>query len=230
MISGFLCDTGIMSPQVYSFQNQKGGSGKSTAAINFAGEMALRGKRVLFIDTDPQGTALDWAAARTAADLSSLFSVVGYPRVGLHKEIHHLSQGYDIVVIDNPARATDIPRSNILAADTVVIPVQPSPADIWATNEVLKLLEDASAFKETIISAFLVSRRIVGTSLGKSVRESLEGRGPTLLDATIGQRIVYAESFITGQVVKEIEPDSVAAEEISGMADELTKLGALVHG
>ncbi|RIU05673.1 ParA family protein, partial [Mycobacteroides abscessus] len=48
-----------MSPQVYSFQNQKGGSGKSTAAINFAGEMALRGKRVLFIDTDPQGTALD---------------------------------------------------------------------------------------------------------------------------------------------------------------------------
>ncbi|MBN7329467.1 AAA family ATPase [Mycobacteroides abscessus subsp. abscessus] len=216
-----------MPPTVFNFQNQKGGPGKTTGAINFAGEMALRGKRVLFIDTDPQGTALDWAAARTAAGLPALFSVIGYPRVGLHKEIHHLSQGYDIVVIDNPARATDIPRSNILAADVVVIPVQPSPADIWATNEVLKLLEEASAFKENIISAFLVSRRIVGTSLGRTVRESLEGRGPMLLDATIGQRVVYAESFITGQVVKEIEPDSVAAEEISTMTDELAKLGDL---
>lgn len=217
-------------PRVYSFQNQKGGSGKSTASINFAGELALRGQRVLFIDTDPQGTALDWSAARTAAGLSPLFSVVGYPRVGLHKEIQNLGQGYDTVIIDNPARATDIPRSNILASDAVVIPVQPSPADIWATNEVLNLLEEASVFKENIISAFLVSRRIVGTSLGKSVRESLEGRGPTLLNTTIGQRIVYAESFITGQVVKELEPNSVAAEEISGLADEIGKLGVLVHG
>lgn len=225
-----VCNTDAMPPRVYSFQNQKGGSGKSTASINFAGELALRGRRVLFIDTDPQGTALDWSAARTAAGLSPLFSVVGYPRVGLHKEIQNLGQGYDVIVIDNPARATDIPRSNILAADAVVIPVQPSPADIWATNEVLNLLEEASVFKENIISAFLVSRRIVGTSLGKSVRESLEGRGPTLLNTTIGQRIVYAESFITGQVVKELEPDSVAAEEISGLADEIEKLGVLVHG
>lgn len=217
-------------PQVYSFQNQKGGSGKSTAAINFAGERALRGERVLLIDTDPQGTALDWAAARSAADLPSLFSVVGYPRVGLHKEIHHLSQGYDTVVIDNPARATDIPRSNILAADIVVIPVQPSPADIWATNEVLKLLEEASGFKENIISAFLVSRRIVGTALGRSVRESLQGRGPILLESTIGQRVVYAESFITGQVVQEIAPGSVAAEEVASMSRELSGLGVLTHG
>ena len=83
---------------------------------------------------------------------------------------------------------------------------------------------------KNIISVFLVSRRIVGTALGRSVRESLEGRGPTLLESTIGQRVVYAESFITGQVVQEIAPGSVAAEEVASMGRELTGLGVLIHG
>ncbi len=213
-----------VSVTVFDFVNQKGGVGKSTSAVNFAGQLALDGNRVLFVDTDPQGTALDWSAARVTAEHPTLFTVVGYPRVGLHKELLEMSRGYDHVVIDNPARATDIPRSNLLAADVVVIPVQPSPADIWATAEVLKLLDEASVFKEDLISVFLVSRRIVGTQLGKSVRAALAGSTPKVLDATIGQRIVYAESFLEGQTVTEVDPASAAAEEIRDLTRELVNL------
>lgn len=95
---------------------------------------------MLLIDADPQGSALDWAAARQA---TPLFSVVGFPRPTIHKEIAQIGHGYDHIIIDGPPRVTDLARSAIMASDIVVIPVQPSTYDIWAAEEVVKLIEEA---------------------------------------------------------------------------------------
>jgi len=120
--------------------NQKGGVGKTTLSVNLAASLARTGANVLLIDADPQGSALDWAAARND---EPLFSVVGFPRPTLHKDITKLGQGYDHIIIDGPPRVTDLARSAIMASDVVLIPVQPSPYDIWAADEVVKLIEES---------------------------------------------------------------------------------------
>jgi len=109
--------------------NQKGGVGKTTLAVHIADALARRKKKVLLVDADPQGSALDWAASRSS---DPLFPVAGLPRPSIHKELPALAQGYEHVLIDGPPRVYEVARSAIMASDVVLIPVQPSPYDVWA--------------------------------------------------------------------------------------------------
>ena len=171
--------------------NQKGGVGKTTLSIGIAAELARQGARVLLIDADPQGSSLDWAAAREGA---ALFSIVGLPRATIHKEIENLRQNYDHVVIDGPPRVTDLARSAIMASDIVVIPVQPSPYDIWAADDVVKLIAEAMVYKENLKSCFVINRKIVNTAIGRDVADVLGSYDLAVLNSTIAQRVIFAES------------------------------------
>ena len=82
---------------IISIQNQKGGVGKTTLAVHLSYAFALKGGRVLLIDADPQGSALDWAAAR---EEKPLFNVVGLSRPTIHRDIEELGKGYDHILID----------------------------------------------------------------------------------------------------------------------------------
>ncbi len=198
--------------------NQKGGVGKTTLSVNLAACLAGTGARVLLIDADPQGSSLDWAAARQG---EPLFSVVGFPRATIHKEIAQLGLGYDHIIIDGPPRVTDLARSAIMASDIVVIPVQPSPYDIWAAEEVVKLITEARVYKENIKSVFVVNRKITNTAIGRDVREALAAYPIHVLDASIAQRVVFAEAAAQGQAVFEIDPTGPAVAEMEAVAAEL---------
>jgi len=203
---------------IFGFLNQKGGVGKSTLSICLAASLARTGARVLLIDADPQGSALDWAAARQG---KPLFTVVGFPRPSIHKEIGQMGQGYDHIVIDGPPRVTDLARSAIMASDVVVIPVQPSPYDIWAAEEVVKLIDEARIYKENIKSVFLVNRKITNTAIGRDVREALAAYPVHVLDASVAQRVVFAEAAAQGQAIFEIDPSGLAVAEIEAVVAEL---------
>ena len=198
--------------------NQKGGVGKTTLSVNLAASLARTGARVLLIDADPQGSALDWAAAREG---EPLFSVVGLPRATVHKEIAQIGHGYDYIIIDGPPRVTDLARSAIMAADVVLIPVQPSPYDIWAADEVVKLVEEARVFKENIKSAFVVNRKISNTAIGRDVGEALATYPAPCLTAFVTQRVVFAEAAAQGKSVYEVDEKGPAAAEIEALAAEL---------
>jgi chromosome partitioning protein len=203
---------------IFGVLNQKGGVGKTTLSVNLAACLARTGARVLLIDADPQGSALDWAAARHGAPL---FSVVGFPRATIHKEITQIGQGYDHIIIDGPPRVTDLARSAIMASDIVVIPVQPSPYDIWAAEEVVKLITEARVYKENIKSVFVVNRKITNTAIGRDVRDALAAYPIHVLDASVAQRVVFAEAAAQGQAIFEIDPTGPAVAEMEAVTAEL---------
>ena len=206
---------------IVSLLNQKGGVGKTTLAVNLAGELARMGSRVLLIDADPQGSALDWAAAREG---EPLFPVIGLPRPTVHKEIGGFAGDYDHIVIDGAPRVTDLARSVIMASDMVVIPVQPSPYDIWSAEEVVGLVNEGAIYKEKLKSCFVINRKIVNTAIGRDVKEALGNYDLPILAGTVGQRVLFAEAVASGLTVSEVDPKSSAAAEVQAFAAELLEI------
>jgi chromosome partitioning protein len=180
--------------------NQKGGVGKTTLATHVAGERSKGGKSVVVIDADPQGSALDWAHKRNQSRLPRRFGV------------------------DGPPRVTALARSAILAADLVPVSVQPSPHDIWASSEIVALINETRIFKPWLKAAFVVNRRSVRMLIGRELRAGLEEvvaqPMPTLV-ATVSQRVVFAKAAAAGRLVGEIDDDTLAAREIACYADEV---------
>jgi chromosome partitioning protein len=199
--------------------NQKGGVGKTTIAVHLAAALALKKKRVLLIDADPQGSALDWDAARTT---ESTFTVIGKPKPSLYRDMKDLARDYDYVVIDGPPRIDDIARSAIMASDVVLIPVQPSPYDVWAAAEVVTLVKEAKIYKKRPKSVFAINRKIVNTAIGRDITEALARYEIPILKSTICQRVAFAETANSGLTVLETEPKGKAAKEIIALATEIS--------
>jgi chromosome partitioning protein len=206
---------------IISIQNQKGGVGKTTLAVHISHALALRDEPTLLLDADPQGSARDWAVAREG---QPPFSVVGLDRPTIHRDLPAIAKNYTHVVIDGPPRVTDLARSAIAAADLVLIPVQPSPYDVWAAQEVINLIQEASVFKEKLKSVFVINRKIANTAIGRDVTEALSGYGLPVLRSQICQRVSFAESAASGQTVLEIDPNGQAAQEIQALVNELLEV------
>lgn len=207
--------------RVVAVLNQKGGAGKTTMATHLARGLQMRGHRVLLVDSDPQGSARDWHAAGNG----ELVPVVGLDRPTLDRDIKAIAGGYDWIIVDGAPQAHELAVAALKAADVVLIPVQPSPYDVWATADLVDLIKQRQEITEgRPKAAFVVSRQIVGSRLAGDVREALEGYGLPIFENGTCQRVIYANSASTGSTVLDLEPAGPAAKEVQSLTTELEGL------
>lgn len=206
--------------QIIAVLNQKGGSGKTTIATNLAHALKLAEANVLLVDADPQGSARDW----NEANGGQLLPVVGLDRETLPVDLKAIMSGYDFVVIDGAPQVAKLAAAAVKTADVVIIPVQPSPYDIWAAAdlvEVIKARQDITEGKPA--AAFVISRAIKHTKLSGEVTEALNGYGFPILPHGTTQRVIYPTSAASGQTVFS-EPNNPAIAEIEAIAKDILEL------
>ena len=203
--------------KVVAVLNQKGGSGKTTIATHLARAFQLDGNDILLVDSDPQGSARDWAAVREDQPVP----VIGIDRPTIERDLKSVAQK-DLVVIDGAPQAAELAVSAIKAADFILIPVQPSPYDIWAAADLVELIKTRIEVTDgKLAAAFVVSRAIKGTKLGTEVTDALLGYGLPVLEARITQRVSFPTTAAEGTTVLDTEPTGDAAHEIRRLAKEV---------
>lgn len=204
---------------VIAVLNQKGGSGKTTIATHLATALMIAGHDVLLVDSDPQGSARDWAAVREDQPVP----VVGIDRPTIGRDLKNLARK-EFVVIDGAPQAADLAASAIKAADFVLIPAQPSPYDIWATADLVELVKQRIEITDgKMQAAFVVSRAIKGTRIGSEVTNALNGYELPVFESRVTQRVIYPTTAATGTTVFDQDPEGPAATEINALMNELKK-------
>lgn len=200
---------------VLTIAQQKGGSGKTTLAVNLATAFLAAGQRVALLDTDPQGSLGRWFLQRRerrgVADME--FSTASAWGVGYEAE--KLRKTNDIVLIDTPPKIDSDLRPALREADLILVPVASSHVDLWATDGVLDLA--ARVGKPSII---ILNRCKAGTRLAEEIATAAALLNPDVAAARLGQRIVFAETL--GQGLGAVETGrSPARTEVEALAAEL---------
>ena len=205
------------SIMIISLINQKGGVGKTTAAVNLASGLAEYGHRILVVDTDPQGSVVQWQSIADGAE----FEVLHLPSPQLSKELKTVGRRYDHIVVDSPPAIEDITRAAIEVSNLAIIPIAPSPLDIWSSKETIALVNTLGKKYRKLNAKILIYRKIPGTRLGKEARDAMQSYDLDILATEISQRIVFVEAMIAGLSVLKYAPKSIAADEIRSLCKEI---------
>ena len=202
---------------IVSLINQKGGVGKTTAAVNLASGLAEAGNRILVVDADPQGSVVQWLSIADGAE----FEVLHLPSPQLSKELKTVGRRYDHIVVDSPPAIEDITRAAIEVSNLAIIPIAPSPLDIWSSKETIALVNTLGKKYRKLNAKILIYRKIPGTRLGKEARDAMGSYDLDILATEISQRIVFVEAMIAGLSVLKYAPKSIAADEIRSLCKEI---------
>ena len=205
---------------VLGIASTKGGSGKTTLAINLARAIQLKGYDVQVIDTDPQRTAIQWGnlqpdgyqlPVRHVEDASTA--------VSLHSRLMLLEEEADVSVIDGSPKSDGTTEALVRASHAVLIPIQPTPADIWAARSVAEIVHRMGT-----PAGLVISRQIVGTNLANRLAGDLRDRDLPVFENRISQRVAYAETMMEGITVMDRPQSNKAREEVEGIAGEVIRL------
>lgn len=206
-----------MSHKVITIAQQKGGAGKTTLSAHIAVALSQRGLRVAVIDIDPQGSLTQWHKLREER-FGEGYTGMNFTQLSgwrLGSEISRLKRNHDVILIDSPPHTETESKTAIRSADLVIIPVQPSPTDLWATKATLDL-----AAHDSQPVMVVLNRVAANAKLAETIAKQL----PNLAKSRLGNRIAFASSIMEGRCVTETQPASPASAEVKALAQEIWNL------
>lgn len=208
-----------MAGKVITIAQQKGGAGKTTLAAHLAVAWASAGRSVVVLDIDPQASLSGWAAMRKerpdAPAAPDIRAITGW-RVAA--EVDKLKKDFDVVLIDSPPHAETEARVAVRVADLVVVPIQPSPMDLWATQATLDLAKQENS------TVLLVLNRVPPRSnLADTMGQAIGKLGAKVAKTQLGNRVALAAALLEGRGITEAAPSSVAGKEFAALAKEVLK-------
>jgi chromosome partitioning protein len=211
-----------MPAKIVTIAQQKGGAGKTTMAAQLAVAYARDGKRVGLIDIDPQGSLAMWYQVRQALVEAGGAGITFMQASGwrLSTELDRMKRDLDIILVDSPPHAETDVRIAVRAADLIMVPMQPSPMDLWATQPTLDM-----AKKEKSRALVVFNRTPAKGKLVDAVRKKIAQAELPVAATVLGNRVAFAASIMEGKGVVESNPRHTATKEIKALAQEIA--GAL---
>lgn len=202
---------------IISFVNQKGGVGKTTTAINLAIGLKKKNYNLVFIDADPQGSAVQWHAIEG----NKSFEILHHPSPIHATDIRQLSMNYDYVIIDAPPAIGDISIAILAVTDLAIIPLSPSALDVWSCWGTLKMIDEIRPLNSDIEVKLLINRKIPGTKIGRDSREAMKQFQMDVFNTELCQRVAFIDAMTSGVSVMQYAPHSKAAREIERLCEEI---------
>jgi chromosome partitioning protein len=200
--------------------NQKGGTGKTTVALNLAAGLHRRGS-TLVLDADPQASISQWAAMRDAA--GHLPAVEAVAQDAVPARIARGTRGHRYVVIDCPPTLQTATVGDVLeSVDVLLVPIQPSPVDLWASVDITAAVRDARR-RNPRLKAFVVLNQLDSrNALSRSMHEALAELEFPTLRAGFARRAAYRSAAVEGTSVYGLgHRGKAAAREVEALIEEL---------
>ena len=208
---------------IYTIVSEKGGTGKTTLAVNLAACFASLGREVLLVDADPQHSALDWKADRPPG-LPTVHAL-HLPEKNLFQEVENLKQKYELILIDGGGRITATARAAVAAADFIIVPTLPSKFDLLATESFMQqVVAEVQTYKAAVAGGILLNQLQSGTVIGKAAVAHLESLGYPVFDTKLHLYVAYREAAAAGKSVAEYDATSKAAAEFEAFFKELQEV------
>jgi chromosome partitioning protein len=205
--------------QIITVAQQKGGAGKTSLAAHLAVAWSQKPQRVALFDLDPQASLTTWFKVRqeTLGD-GNLLKLIESTPWRLASEVSRAARDADLIVIDSPGVIDASAKAAIRASDLVVVPLQLSPMDVWASKNMVALLEQENAAAMLVLNRVPYRARLAD----ELIAELKKGRTPIARSA-LGNRIAFAASLMEGKGITEWASHSVGAAEIRLLADEIMR-------
>jgi chromosome partitioning protein len=205
-----------MPGRTITVAQQKGGAGKTTLVCHLAVAFATRGLGVGLLDVDPQGSLSAWLEVRAARTGGTAFAHAKIAGWRVQAEVERFVKRHDLVLVDSPPHAATDAKVAIRAADLVLIPIQPSPMDLWATRPTLDL-----ARAENVPAVIVLNRVPARSRSAETLAARIADLGAAVAAVRLGSRAGFAAAMLDGAAVQETEPASKSAAEIAALADEI---------